>query len=100
MIIHVLKSAGKFAENKDIASQLRINHIMPAIEKQEEIVLDFSGVTSATQSFIHALISDIIRKRGIAILDQITFKGCNKTIKTLVKIVFEYMQDVPEILEQ
>ena len=31
---------GSFAENKDIARDIRVNIIVPAIEKKEEIILN------------------------------------------------------------
>ena len=63
--INLFQAVGSFAENKDIARNIRINEIIPALEKNEEVTLDFKGIDSATQSFIHALISDIIRRYGI-----------------------------------
>ena len=49
-------------------------------------------VEAATQSFIHALIRDVLRNYGNGALDQITFKSCNETIKKIVNIVVDYMQ--------
>lgn len=97
MELKLIEHTGSFAENKNIARKLKTDIIMPALKKNEEITLNFMGVGSSTQSFIHALISDALRKYGIDILDKINFKGCNKTIKTLIKIVSEYMQDALEI---
>ncbi|MFH1542236.1 MAG: STAS-like domain-containing protein, partial [bacterium] len=85
--ISLLEIAGSFAENKDAARDLRISKIVPAIINNEEVVLDFAGVESATQSFVHALISDLIRKFGIKVLDIVSFKNCNKTIKQIINIV-------------
>lgn len=93
MEIELYKYVGNFAENKDIAREIRINQIIPNLEGEEEITLNFDKVESATQSFIHALISDVIRKKGLKILDRIYFKKCNETIKKLIEIVIEYMQD-------
>jgi len=67
---------GQFAENKDVAREIRINEIVPALDTGEEVTLDFKGVDSATQSFVHALISEIIRKRGVSVLDSLYFKNC------------------------
>ncbi len=92
MEIKMLDLVGSFAENKDIARDIRVNIILPAIDKKEEVTLDFSGVDSATQSFIHALISDVIRKQGIEVLDKIYFKGCVENVQKIVEIVIEYMQ--------
>lgn len=91
--IDIRALAGAFAENKDIARDLRLRELLPSLERKEDIILDFSGVDAATQSFIHALISDLIRKHGPAVLDHIQFKSCNDTIKKIVTIVVDYMQE-------
>ena len=90
--IKLFEKVGSFAEDKDIAKGIRINEVMPFLDK-EEVTFDFLNVDGATQSFIHALISDLIRKKGIDILDKIYFKSCNDIIKKIVGIVVEYMQD-------
>jgi len=90
--IKIFKRTKEFAGNKDIARDLRLNEILPYIDK-EEIILNFDKVESATQSFIHALISDIIRQKGIDVLDKLYFKNCNSTIQKIIEIVVEYMQD-------
>lgn len=92
-VVRVAERAGSFAENKDIAREIRLNEIMPALAKGEEVTLDFSSVDAATQSFVHALISDAIRKHGPEALDRIYFKNCSETVKKIVDIVAEYMQE-------
>jgi hypothetical protein len=84
---------GDFAENKDIARNIRNEMILPALEEKKIVILDFKNVNSATQSFIHALISEIIRKRGETVLEYIYFKNCNDVIKKIIEIVTDYMQD-------
>lgn len=92
-LIKIFKEAGPFAENKDIARDIRLNDLMPALEKRKNVILDFEKVEGATQSFIHALISDLIRKYGNEVLDSIQFKSCNETIKGIITIVVDYMQE-------
>ncbi|MHB2025453.1 MAG: STAS-like domain-containing protein [Elusimicrobiota bacterium] len=72
--IRIRDRAGAFAENKDV-------------------VLDFEGVEAVTQSFIHALISDAIRKLGSGALDHIEFKSCNDEARKIIAIVADYMQE-------
>ena len=91
--IKLARIVGDFAENKDLARKIRIEKIIPQLEKGEEIVLDFTGVESTTQSFIHALISDLIRNYGADVLDKISFKGCNDSVKKIISIVVDYMQE-------
>ncbi len=91
--IKILPIVGSFAENKDLARELRLKKIIPSLEKEQEITLNFKGIDSTTQSFIHALISDLIRKYGIDVLDKIYFKNCNETVTKIIIIVVDYMQE-------
>lgn len=91
--IKLLPIVGSFAENKDLARKIRLEKVIPALEKKQKVVLDFNGIDSATQSFVHALISDIFRKYGSGALDQIAFKNCSETVKKIINIVVDYMQE-------
>ena len=91
--IKLFKQVGPFAENKDIAADIRLNKLTPALEKNENIILDFEKIEGATQSFIHALISDLMRKYGNEVLDKIQFKSCNNTVQGIISIVVDYMQE-------
>jgi len=92
-VIKIKETSGSFAENKDIARELRLKHIIPALESNQIVIIDFSDVTGATQSFMHALISDIIRIYGEEVLDKLRFKNCSPVVKEVVTIVTEYMQE-------
>ena len=91
--IKLYEHIGAFAENKDVAADLRVHTLIPALEKKQQIILDFEKVEGATQSFIHALISDLIRKFGNEVLDTIQFKSCTATVKGIIGIVVDYMQE-------
>lgn len=91
--IKLFKQVGAFAENKDIAREIRLKKLIPALEKNQQVILDFEKVEGATQSFVHALISDLIRKYGNEVLDKIEFKSCNDTVKAIITIVVDYMQE-------
>lgn len=91
--IPIRARAGVFAENKDVARDLRVREIMPALERGEEVVLDFAGVDDATQSFIHALISDPMRVHGPEVLDRVSFRSCNDIVRKVIGIVVDYMQE-------
>lgn len=91
MNIAILERFGDFAEDKNKAIRIRTRILEPIITRKEHLCLDFTGVNNATQSFIHALISELIRKYGIDVLDLIEFKNCNETLKTIISIVVDYM---------
>jgi len=91
--IKIYKFTGEFAENKDTARNIRLEIIIPSLDKKEKVIINFEKVESATQSFVHALLSDVIRKKGAGALNNIYFKNCNDIIKKIIEIVTEYMQD-------
>ena len=91
--VAIFDRAGAFAENKDVARDIRLKEIIPALNKKEEITLDFDRVDAATQSFVHALISGLFRKHGNEVLDRIAFKSCNETVRKIITIVVDYMQE-------
>lgn len=90
--IFIAENAGVFAENKDVARELRLKEIEPALHAGLIVRLDFVDVSSVTQSFAHALISQTIRDFGIDVLDRIEFSHCNDTVKQIITIVSDYMQ--------
>jgi len=89
--IGIFNRVGAFVENKDVARDIRIKEIIPALNQGKEVTLDFDKVDAATQSFIHVLISDILRKYGANVLEHIAFKSCNITVKKIIEIVVDYM---------
>jgi hypothetical protein len=92
-MIKMKQLVGSFAENKDIAKQIRIEQTMPALSKGKEVVIDFNGVAGATQSFIHALISDPIREFRDVAYANLVFKNANDDVRTIISIVYRYMQE-------
>ncbi|MDO5343489.1 MAG: DUF4325 domain-containing protein [Candidatus Saccharibacteria bacterium] len=93
MTIMIYDQAGAFAENKDIARRIRIEQIMPAITKGEVVQLNFTGVTGVTQSFMHALLAELIRTYGDDVYDQVLFINCTPLVQEIVNIVADYMQE-------
>ena len=91
--IQLFERTGTFAENKDIARDVRVMEILPALAQGEYIVLDFSQIDGATQSFVHALISECFRVYGETTLDRLEFKGCSPAVREIILIVTEYMQE-------
>ncbi len=92
-IINLKQITGEFAENKDLAKRIRIDEIIPALKRGEEVILNFVGVTGVTQSFIHALISNPIRNFKSVAFDNLIYKNANKDIQEIISIVYRYMQE-------
>jgi len=90
--IYIKQEAGIFAENKDIASEIRETIVLPTLRGNREVALDFEGVEGVTQSFVHATISEAIREFGSEVLEHIIFKNCNESVRSIIEIVVDYMQ--------
>lgn len=80
----------QIAEDKEQARELRMTRLLPALASGEQVELDFEQVSAATQSYIHALLSEAIRRYGDVIFEQITFRNCSSDIQAVVRTVFEY----------
>ncbi|MBF2099420.1 MAG: STAS-like domain-containing protein [Gloeomargaritaceae cyanobacterium C42_A2020_066] len=79
-----------------MAARLRREEILPALAAGEEIEIDFDGISLATQSFIHALISEAIRVHGEQALDLMTFKNCGIAPKGIIETVVQYVMETLE----
>ncbi|HEX4371494.1 MAG TPA: DUF4325 domain-containing protein [Rhizomicrobium sp.] len=91
--IEIYPEVGAFAEDKDAAAHIRQFAIEPALEHSGVVQIDFSDVTLVTQSFVHALISGVIRVGGEEILDRIDFKGCVPGVRGIIETVVQYSLD-------
>lgn len=78
------------AENKDWARNARIQSILPALVEGKPFTLDFSAVTSTTQSFIHACISQAVTELGEDALELLEFRACNPQVQNIIETVIEY----------
>lgn len=79
-----------FAEDKDYARKLRQEKILPALERGDEVVLDFSLIKYATQSFVHALIGEALKKHREPVLDRIEFQHCTPQLQSVIELVVDY----------
>ena len=88
--IKIMDFCINFAEDKDIAKAIREDYIIKYIISKEKVILNLKEIDSSTQSFIHALISEIFQKYGETALNLVEFKNCNVAIKSLIATVINY----------
>lgn len=84
---------GDFAENKDEAKKIRVNIIIPHLRAGDEVIFDFQGISGATQSFVHALLSKPIRMFQDVAYDNLCYINANRSTKEIISIVYRYMQE-------
>jgi hypothetical protein len=96
----LFKYVGDFAEDKDWAAVFREDAVRPVLSDGDRIILDFEGITLTTQSFVHALISDILRTEGEDVLDKIEFKNCVAGVKGIIETVVQYSLETMDDAEE
>jgi hypothetical protein len=95
--ISIAALAGDFAEDKDVAAKIRKTQLLPTLAQGTEVVeLDFQGVNLTTQSFVHALISEALRIHGEDVLARLSFKGCQPSVRDIIKTVVQYVLESRE----
>jgi hypothetical protein len=88
--IEIPSGVAGFVEDKDLAKSLRTEKIIPALVNGETVVLDFSNVKYATQSFIHALVGEALKRFGRDALERIEFRKCSQQLKSVIELVVAY----------
>ena len=89
LYIDMYNYCGERCEVKLEAINLRERKIIPAIQKGETVILDFSHAITATHSFLTALLADPIEILGLKSYKQIKIIGANETIRTIIDFVFD-----------
>lgn len=89
-IIEIDATTGDLAEDKDYARELRLERILPALESRLNVILDFQKIRYVTQSFIHALIGEALKRYGANALDFIEFKNCTDQPRAIIELVVNY----------
>jgi hypothetical protein len=90
VVVKLTAGSSGFLEDKDSAREQRIERILPALDRREPVVIDFDGVAYATQSFVHALIGEALRKHGERALDLIEFRNCSPQLQSIIELVVDY----------
>jgi len=74
-----------------IGSRFRARELREEVERllarADEVLLDFTGMKSLTQSFIDELVGVLVLKHGPDIAQRLVFKGCAEDIKEILGFV-------------
>jgi STAS-like domain of unknown function (DUF4325) len=96
LVLGLQEYLGDFAEDKDWAATFREQAIRSTLNEGNNVVLDFTGISLTTQSFVHALISDVLRSEGESVLDRLEFRGCTPSVKGIIETVVQYSLETQE----
>lgn len=79
-----------FIDDKDLARGIRVDTIMVALEGDRSVIIDFRNVKTSTQSFVHALIGEVLGRYKEPVLGKIEFRHCSAQLKSLIELVVDY----------
>lgn len=85
----------EFEEDVEKASHIRDTIVLPNINSGKMVVLDFSKVRFATQSFVHALMYKVVRD-GQKIGSTLSIANCSNSTREAVMAVAAYAKATPE----
>lgn len=75
----------RFFGTRFIGQQMR-GELEALLDQNQNLEVDFTGL-NATQSFIDEMIGVLVLRYGPAILQRLSFKGCNEDIQTILHFV-------------
>jgi len=76
---------GRMLGMRSSAAPLR-RTIELALEKEREVVVNFTGV-EVTQSFVDELLGALILREGPEIMQRLILKGCSQQTRGIIKFV-------------
>ena len=83
-----LPEGGEFFADARQALELRQMVETRILDGEARIELDFSGVRNTTQSWMNAFIGNLVLVYGQELANRVVFKGCNDTLKALIRFVY------------
>lgn len=83
-----------FEEDVEKSAEIRENEILPRINSGKMVVIDFNGVSFATQSFVHSLMYKVIRD-GQQIGSTLSVANCSSSTREAVMAVAAYAKIHP-----
>lgn len=80
-IMRIKDEIGEFCAEGRIGIEFMNNRVIPLLDVQENIVMDFDGVRSMNSSFANALFANLARKYGKRIITRLVFKNIRDNVK-------------------
>ena len=76
----------KFLGSRFRARELR-EEVERLLARADEVMLDFTGMKSLTQSFVDELVGVLVLEHGPDVVRRLVFKGCSEDIKEILNFV-------------
>lgn len=72
---------GEFCAEGRIGIEFMNNRVIPLLDIQESIIMDFDGVRGMNSSFANALFANLAKRYGKKIVSRLIFKNIRNNVK-------------------
>lgn len=86
---NVFNYFGRYAEEKDLAIQIRDKYIAKEVQLGKSLIVDFEDVLSAPHSFLNALLATSIRHLGMAAYKKIKIVNAAPEIRETIDFILD-----------
>jgi STAS-like domain of unknown function (DUF4325) len=89
LYINIKNYFGSYAEDKEHAKKIRDKYILPAINEDKMLTLDFEGVILATHSLLNAMLATPISRLGLSAYKKIKVINAVPEIREMIDFIFD-----------
>jgi anti-sigma regulatory factor (Ser/Thr protein kinase) len=89
LCINIKNYFGSYAEDKELAKKIRDKYILPAINEDKMLTLDFEGVVLATHSLLNAMLATPITRLGLSAYKKIKVINAVPEIREMIDFIFD-----------
>jgi len=88
---------GEFCAEGRIGLEFMNKRVIPLLDAQENIIMDFDGVRSMNSSFANALFANLAKIYGEKIVNRLVFKNIRDNVKSEIIGGLSFgLKDVPK----
>lgn len=87
--VHVSNYFGPYPEDKSAAINFRDKYLVPAIDDEKRILVDFDGVISSPHSFLNALFASPIKRLGMSAYKRIKVINAKPDIRETIDFILD-----------
>ncbi len=89
LYISVRNYFGRYAEDKDLAKNIRDKYLLPALAENQTITIDFEEIVSAPHSLLNAMLATPIERLGLSAYKKIKIINAAPEIRETLDFIFD-----------
>jgi STAS-like domain of unknown function (DUF4325) len=80
---------GRYAEDKDLAKKIRDEKLLPALDENKTLTIDFEEIVSAPHSLLNAMLATPIERLGLSAYKKIKIINAVPEIRETLDFIFD-----------